>query len=75
VSAALSRRPPVRDAAGGPFCDGCGEPEAAGDHARCQTRRAQSDPPRFCTGCGRRLAVQVLPVGYTAACVHCGPVS
>ncbi len=56
-----------------PYCDGCGRPDATGDHARCSTRRAATDPPRWCTACGRKLVVQVLPVGWTARCVACGP--
>lgn len=55
------------------FCDGCGRPLSEGDHDRCAGRRAATDPPRFCPHCGRKLAVQVLPVGYTARCVRCGP--
>jgi hypothetical protein len=55
------------------YCDGCGGPAASGDHARCRERRTATDPPRFCTACGRKLAVQVLPTGYTARCVRCGP--
>ena len=47
-------------------CDGCGRPLDEGDHARCRERRAATDPPRFCTRCGRKLVVQVLPIGYTA---------
>lgn len=57
----------------GPFCDGCGRPQAEPGHERCRARRAATDPPRFCTDCGRKLAVQVLPRGYTARCVRCGP--
>jgi hypothetical protein len=60
---------------GGPRCDACGKPVTSGDHARCRARRAATDPPRFCTDCGRKLVVQVLPVGFTARCVHCGPVA
>jgi hypothetical protein len=61
-------------AAGGDavYCDGCGRPAVDGDHSRCRERRAHTDPPRFCTQCGRKLAVQVLPTGYTARCVRCG---
>lgn len=54
-------------------CDGCGAPEAVGDHGRCRARRATTDPPRYCVRCGRKLVVQVLPVGWTARCVRCGP--
>jgi hypothetical protein len=52
---------------GGPYCSGCGQP--GGEHAGC---RGVTDPPRYCRRCGRRLAVQVLPLGYTATCVRCG---
>jgi hypothetical protein len=31
-----------------------------------------TDPPRFCAHCGRKLAVQVLPAGWTARCLTCG---
>jgi hypothetical protein len=54
-------------------CDACGRPRDEGDHARCRARRAATDPPRYCTQCGRRLRVQVLPLGYAAECVRCGP--
>jgi len=52
-------------------CDGCGLPEAEGDHSRCRERRAATDPPRFCTECGRKLVVQVLPTGWKAHCLTC----
>ncbi|HXS43579.1 MAG TPA: hypothetical protein VN751_03050 [Solirubrobacteraceae bacterium] len=58
-----------------PYCDACGKPEGAGDHARCRARRSATDPPRFCTACARKLSVQVLPTGYRAECVRCGPVA
>ena len=57
------------------FCDACGKPAGEGDHDRCRARRAATDPPRFCTVCARKLRVQVLPRGYTAECVKCGPIS
>jgi RNase P subunit RPR2 len=53
------------------YCDGCGQPAHEGDHTRCRARREATDPPRFCTRCGRKLRVQVLPVGYAANCVRC----
>ncbi|MFZ0042192.1 MAG: hypothetical protein WAK93_12860 [Solirubrobacteraceae bacterium] len=59
----------------GHFCPGCGKPETDADHSRCRRRQAATDPPRFCTACGRKLAVQVLPVGFRARCVRCGPVA
>jgi hypothetical protein len=57
-----------------PFCDGCGAPRDAGDHARCEARRRATDPPRYCVACGRKLVVQVLPRSWRAHCVRCGPV-
>jgi hypothetical protein len=64
----------LEDAVSGPdlYCDGCGALAAAGDHARCRAR-AGTDPPRWCSACGRKLAVQVLPVGWTARCLACDP--
>jgi hypothetical protein len=56
------------------YCDACGRDAGDGDHRRCRERRAATDPPRYCTACGRKLVVQVLPRGYTARCVKCGPV-
>jgi hypothetical protein len=53
-------------------CTGCGRPVAAGDHERCRARLAATDPPRFCATCGRKLVVQVLPIGWRARCVSCG---
>jgi hypothetical protein len=43
-----------------------------GDHRECERRQAATDPPRFCTICGRKLVVQVLPLGWRARCVNCG---
>ena len=42
------------------YCAGCGKQE--GDHSSCLK---PLDPPRFCTQCGRKLKVQVLPTGYS----------
>ena len=39
------------------FCAGCGKSDE-GDHSGCLR---PLDPPRFCTTCGRKLKVQVLP--------------
>jgi DNA-directed RNA polymerase subunit RPC12/RpoP len=47
-------------------CPRCGSEE----HEQCE-RGGPLDPPRFCTRCGRRLEVQVLPDGYTARCRAC----
>lgn len=57
------------------FCDACGQPRTQGEHGRCRERRSATDPPRFCTACGRKLVVQVLPFGWTARCVKCGPLT
>ena len=54
------------------FCAGCGRPVEIGDHAECERRQQATDPPRFCVECGRKLVVQVLPVGWRARCVRCG---
>ncbi|HET6172576.1 MAG TPA: hypothetical protein VFD90_08225 [Gaiellales bacterium] len=48
------------------FCARCGSDE----HEACE-RGGPLDPPRYCTRCGRRLEVQVLPDGYTARCRRC----
>jgi hypothetical protein len=50
------------------YCAGCGKPAEEGEHEGCVR---PLDPPRFCTNCGRKLKVQVLPTGYEAACVRC----
>ena len=52
-------------------CAGCGRPTATGDHTMCQRRQRATDPPRFCTRCGRKLVVQVLPLSWSARCVRC----
>ena len=52
-----------------PYCDGCGTPIASGPHVMC---RKLTDPPHYCTQCGRKLAVQVLPTSVTSKCVRCG---
>jgi hypothetical protein len=57
------------------FCDGCGKPVAEGDHARCDARRGTTDAPRYCTACARKLRVQILPTGWRAECVKCGPLT
>jgi len=51
-----------------PYCDGCGKPAAQAGHEHCS---GPTDVPRYCTDCGRKLAVQVLPTGYEARCVSC----
>lgn len=56
---------------GGPYCDQCGNPDAAAGHDRCAARR-ELEPPRFCPDCARRMVVQVDPVGWTARCSRHG---
>ncbi|WP_433078778.1 hypothetical protein ACQP2P_37330 [Dactylosporangium sp. CA-139114] len=53
------------------YCDRCGEPLADGSHAACAQARTL-EPPRYCTHCRRRMKVQVLPSGWSAACVEHG---
>jgi hypothetical protein len=52
------------------YCDGCGRPTAV-----CEGCRKPFDPPRFCFQCGRKLRVQVRPVGYVARCFEHGSVA
>jgi hypothetical protein len=54
------------------YCAGCGRPAAGDDHSACERRQQATDPPRYCTICGRKLVVQVLPVSWRAECVKCG---
>jgi hypothetical protein len=51
----------------GTFCDHCGAPAAARDHASCRRMR-ELEPPRYCPVCARRLIVQVVPRGWSARC-------
>jgi hypothetical protein len=53
------------------FCDRCGNPREAGDHAGCDRARAL-EPPRYCPTCRRRMKVQILPAGWSAVCVEHG---
>ncbi len=50
------------------YCAGCGQADRRAITRGCLR---PLDPPRFCTQCGRKLKVQVLPTGYTAQCVRC----
>ncbi|MBX6371198.1 MAG: hypothetical protein IRZ02_02930 [Acidothermus sp.] len=61
-------------AVAGVFCERCGSPQAEGDHGACGVVRVW-EPPRYCAQCGRRLVVQVLPVGWTARCPQHGEVA
>lgn len=45
------------------YCTGCGRPVAT-----CTGCGRALDPPRFCPACGRRMAVSVIPTGWTARC-------
>jgi hypothetical protein len=56
------------------FCAGCGRPADEGDHTECERRQRNTDTPRFCTTCARKLVVQVLPFGWRAQCVRCGEI-
>ncbi|GAA0734765.1 hypothetical protein Drose_29085 [Dactylosporangium roseum] len=53
------------------YCDRCGEPLEGGSHTACAAARTL-EPPRFCPRCRRRMKVQVLPRGWSAACVEHG---
>jgi len=48
------------------FCSGCGR-----ETTECDGCSRPLDPPRFCERCGRRLKVQVTPVGFTSTCRNC----
>lgn len=56
-----------------PYCDHCGDQRLAANHSICQAQRTL-EPPRYCTACGRRLIVQVMPAGWTARCSRHGAV-
>ncbi|MHB8220857.1 MAG: biotin synthase auxiliary protein BsaP [Acidimicrobiales bacterium] len=45
------------------FCSGCGR-----RHDRCAGCAPELDPPRYCSQCGRWMAVVVTPAGWTARC-------
>ncbi|TQJ36323.1 biotin synthase auxiliary protein BsaP [Arthrobacter sp. M29] len=63
--------------AAGNFCGHCGEAYDGGDgppsyvHHRCGERLTM-EPPRYCAACGRRMKVQVTPLGWTAECSRHG---
>ena len=69
----------------GIFCGHCGHPaeKEAYDggstppsyvHPACAAR-LELEPPRFCAQCGRRLKVQVSPLGWWARCSRHGLIS
>jgi len=54
------------------FCARCGS-ELDG-HPSCERDALPGgglDPPRYCTDCGARLTVQVVPSGFDAHCLRC----
>jgi hypothetical protein len=53
------------------YCDRCGEPAAAEQHADCAAAR-ELEPPRYCVECRRRMVVQVTPTGWSARCSEHG---
>nr|MCW2727642.1 alcohol dehydrogenase [Aeromicrobium sp.] len=53
------------------FCGLCGELAGAGAHVRC-VEHLRLEPPRYCAHCRRRMAVQVVPTGWSARCVEHG---
>ncbi|MEV0270598.1 hypothetical protein AB0H43_17590 [Hamadaea sp. NPDC050747] len=53
-------------------CPRCGRQLVAGPaHAGCAAA-LELEPPRYCTECGRRMKVQVVPTGWSATCVEHG---
>jgi NAD-dependent SIR2 family protein deacetylase len=55
------------------YCDRCGD-SLEKEHSGCEAAR-RLEPPRFCPHCRRRMKVQVVPTGWSAACVEHGMVS
>jgi hypothetical protein len=53
------------------YCGHCGLSLAGGAHEVCR-RRAELEPPRYCSECGRRMVVQVTPDRWTARCAAHG---
>ena len=53
------------------YCDACGSPVGTAGHEACAARR-ELEPPRFCAACGRRMSVQVTPLGWAARCSRHG---
>jgi len=53
------------------YCGQCGLSLAGGAHEVCR-RRAELEPPRYCSECGRRMVVQVTPDRWTARCAAHG---
>lgn len=59
----------------GAFCPICGQQAGDGTgtdrHLRCAAA-AELEPPRYCVECGRRMVVQVTPLGWSASCSRHG---
>jgi len=53
------------------YCGHCGLSLAGRAHEVCR-RRAELEPPRYCSECGRRMVVQVTPDRWTARCAAHG---
>jgi hypothetical protein len=53
------------------YCGHCGLSLAGGAHEVCRWR-AELEPPRYCSECGRRMVVQVTPDRWTARCAAHG---
>jgi hypothetical protein len=74
VTTAESKSDAVTSAEGkSTYCDRCGD-SLEKDHSGCEAAR-RLEPPRFCPHCRRRMKVQVVPTGWSAACVEHGMVS
>lgn len=61
-----------------PWTDGGGNADDGGTAAPSPAHRQclsslQWEPPRFCVQCGRRLKVQVTPLGWRTECSRHGP--
>ncbi len=54
------------------FCAQCGGPDGS-EHVCDRGGRAgaEFEPERYCTCCGARLTVQVMPHGVEAECLRC----
>ncbi|NUR72006.1 MAG: hypothetical protein HOU81_14395, partial [Hamadaea sp.] len=57
------------------FCGRCGRALSTEPaHVDCAAA-LELEPPRYCTQCGRRMKVQVVPTGWSATCVEHGALS
>ena len=56
------------------YCDHCGGRSGTGDHSRCAKAR-EFEPPRYCGQCGRRMVVQVTPLGWSGRCARHGVIT